>query len=180
MHGGNQTVTGFPDNLGAMSRTDNDCAREMKNSQPMTGTAVAAESTMDGLGNSILVVDDDESNRTLLELTLEQATYEVYPAADGHDALEQLLTGLVDAVITDWEMPRVDGAKLLAVCHSIWPKIPVIVVSAHAAPEVLPRGAFAWIKKPYRSEELLQVLQAALQASTHRYGARAILPSSEG
>jgi CheY-like chemotaxis protein len=129
------------------------------------------ERTMDGQGKKILVAEDYASNRNLLALLLEQAQYEVHPVADGHEALDHMLKGVFDAVITDWDMPRLNGSDFLSLSRILWPDTPVIIVSAYAAPslEGIPRGAFAWLIKPYESQELLQILRAAVQIAAHRH-----------
>jgi CheY-like chemotaxis protein len=134
------------------------------------------EHTMDGQGKTILVAEGHECNRNLLVLLLEQAQYEVHLAADGCEALDRMLKGVFDAVITDWDMPRLKGADFLTLSRILWPKTPVIVVSDHAVPSPggLPRGAFAWLLKPYGSEELLQILQTAIQTAAHRHWEQSI------
>lgn len=119
----------------------------------------------------ILVAEDDESNRTLLARLLEQAQYEVHLAADGHEALQYMFREVVDVVVTDWHMPRLSGADFLSLSRILWPDIPIIVVSAYAAPSLagIPRGTFAWLIKPYKREELLQVLRTAVQTTAHRH-----------
>jgi CheY-like chemotaxis protein len=115
------------------------------------------EHMMDVHDTKILVSEDDEANRNQLAHLLEQAQYEVHLAADGHEALEFMFRGVVDVVVTDWHMPRLSGADFLSLSRILWPDIPVIIVSAYAAPslEGIPRGAFAWLIKPYKREELL-------------------------
>lgn len=122
---------------------------------------------MDGQGKKILVADDYVSHQSLLAYLLEQAQYEVHLAGDGREALEHMLEGVFDAVITDWDMPRLNGADFLSLSRILWPKTPVIIVSAHDASsrEGLPQGAFAWVNKPYDSKELLQILRAAIQTA---------------
>ncbi|MGA6828879.1 response regulator [Nitrospira sp. NS4] len=122
---------------------------------------------MAGQRKTVLVAEDHESSRTMLALLLEQAQYEVCLAGDGHEALEHMLKAIFDAVITDWDMPRVNGSELLIISRILWPGTPVIIVSAQAAPsaEGIPRGAFAWLTKPYQSNDLLQILQAAVDTS---------------
>jgi CheY-like chemotaxis protein len=128
------------------------------------------EPTMNGLTTKILVAEDDESNRNLLAVLLEQAQFEVHLATDGYEALQYMFRGVVDVVVTDWHMPRVSGADLLSLSRILWPNVPVIIVSAYAAPlEGIPRGAFAWLIKPYEREELLQVLRMAVQTTVHRH-----------
>ena len=129
---------------------------------------------MDGRGKTILVAEDDESNRNLLGLLLEHARYEVYLAADGCEALDWMLKGLYDAVMTDWDMPGLNGSQLLALSQILLPDTPILIVSAHDVPSPggIPRGAFAWIKKPYNSQDLLQVLHTAVHTSATRKGTR--------
>jgi CheY-like chemotaxis protein len=124
---------------------------------------------MDGHGVRILVAEDHESNRNLLALLLEQAQYEVHLAADGYEALGCMFKRVFDVVVTDWHMPRLNGSDFLSLSRTLWPDTPVIIVSAHAVPSLggLPRGAFAWLIKPYESQELLQILQTALQTTAH-------------
>lgn len=125
---------------------------------------------MDGSATKVLVAEDYESNRQLLASLLGQAQYEVHLAVDGYEALERMLKGTFAAVITDWDMPKLNGSRFLAVSHILWPDTPVIIASAHALPSIgnMPRGVFAWLKKPYESQELLQVLRAAVQTSDQR------------
>jgi CheY-like chemotaxis protein len=131
---------------------------------------------MDGQAKRILVAEDYEGNRKLLACLLEQAQYEVHLAGDGYEALGLMHKGVFDAVITDWDMPRLNGSEFLAVSRIFWPETPVIVISAHAVPSPggLPQGALAWLNKPYRSEELLQVLRTAVQTAIHSHREQSI------
>lgn len=131
---------------------------------------------MDSRRKTILIVEDDESNRSLLALLLEHAQYEVRSAADGYEALECMFKEMVDAVVTDWNMPRLSGPDFLSLSRILWPGVPVIIVSAYAVPllEGIPRGASAWLLKPYESEELLQVLRIAVQTTSHRHPEQSI------
>jgi len=126
---------------------------------------------MEGRGKKVLVAEDYVSNRNLLACLLEQAQYEVHLAGDGYEAVERMFNGVFNAVITDWDMPRLKGADFLSLSRILWPKTPVIIVSAHHAPscEGLPHGAFAWLNKPYGAEELLRILRMAIQAAARRH-----------
>jgi len=131
---------------------------------------------MDGRGKKTLVAEDCVSNRNLLTCLLEQAQYEVHLAGDGYEALERMFKRGVDAIITDWNMPRLKGADFLSLSRILWPKAPVIIVSAHHAPSPggLPQAAFAWLNKPYGSEELLQTLRMAIQTAARRHEEQSI------
>jgi two-component system, chemotaxis family, chemotaxis protein CheY len=129
------------------------------------------ESMMDGQRKKILVVEDYVSHQNLLAYLLEQAQYEVHLAEDGYEALEHMFSDVFDAVITDWNMPRLNGKDFLSLSRILWPKTPVIIVSAYhtSSREELPQGAFAWVNKPYGSKELLQILRAAVQTAARRH-----------
>ena len=135
---------------------------------------------MDGRGKKILVAEDCEGLRKLLGRLLEQERHEVHLAEDGYEALGFMRKGVFDAVITDWDMPRLNGSEFLALCRIFWPKTPVIVLSAHAVPSPgeLPQGAFAWINKPYEFEELLEILGMAVQQTVQRGREQAKLTTS--
>jgi two-component system, chemotaxis family, chemotaxis protein CheY len=134
------------------------------------------EHRMDGQGKKILVAEDYASNRNLLAYLLEQAQYEVHIVEDGYEALERMFNGVFDAALMDWDMPRLNGADFLSLSRILWPKTPVIIVSAHHAPsrKGLPQGAFAWVNKPYESKELLQILQTAVQTASRRHREQSI------
>ncbi|WP_455379398.1 response regulator [Petrachloros mirabilis] len=127
---------------------------------------------MNGHGARILVSEDNESQRNLLAHLLQKEGYEVYRASDGFVALRQMFQRVFDVVITDWEMPRLNGPDFLRHSRLLWPTTPVIIVSAHipTSPGGIPEGAFAWIRKPYQSKSLLQIVHRAVDASLHLSG----------
>ena len=131
---------------------------------------------MDAHGIKIFVAEDHESNRNLLALLIEHAQYEVHLAADGYEVLDRMFKEVFDVVVMDWHMPRLNGSDFLSLSRVFWPDTPVIIVSAYAAPslEGIPRGAFAWLIKPYESEELLQILRMAVQTAAHRHREQSI------
>lgn len=135
---------------------------------------------MDGQRKTVLIAEDHESNRKLLALLLEQAHYEVRLAADGCEAVDEMLKGVFDAVVTDWEMPRLNGLEFLSLSRILWPDTPVIIVSAYAAHpgDGIHRQAFAWVQKPYEPEHLLEILHAAVQTSARRRWERTIATPS--
>ena len=136
---------------------------------------------MDGYGKRILVAEDCEGLRTLLGCLLEQEQYEVHLAGDGYEALGLMRKGPFDAVITDWDMPRLNGSEFLDRCRVFWPETPVIVISAHAVPSPggLPQGTFAWLNKPYGSEKLLQILRTAAQQAVQKHREQSITATSQ-
>ena len=112
---------------------------------------------------------------------LEHAQYEVHLAGDGYEALGLMRKGSFDAVITDWDMPRLNGSELLALRRIFWPETPVIIISAHAAPFPggPPQGSFAWLTKPYESEELLEILGTAILQAARKYREQSITATSQ-
>ncbi len=127
---------------------------------------------MDGQGKRrILIAEDSEGIRMLLRCLLEHPQYEVHLSGDGYEAVGLMRKGSFDAVTTDWDMPRLNGSEFLALCRIFWPKVSVIVFSAHAVPSPgeFPRGAFAWLNKPYESEELLEILGTAVHQAVRKH-----------
>lgn len=120
--------------------------------------------------SSILVVDDSITIRRFLSLTLEKAGYRVELANDGQDALEKLLSGLqIRAVISDIDMPRLDGYGLLARVKSnpAFKKLPIVMLSSRSGHKdrqlAMNLGATTYFSKPYNEQDLLQTLKQLLQ-----------------
>jgi CheY-like chemotaxis protein len=122
--------------------------------------AAAAARRARGQKARILVVDDDADIRLALTEELEGSGFVVDCAIDGEDALEQLLvsTARPDLIVLDLKMPRRSGYEVLNVLRSsvTLVDVPVVVLSAHLGSP--PAGAVAWLKKPFRSEELLRAV----------------------
>jgi len=118
----------------------------------------------------VLVVDDDGDLRYVLSVRLISAGYKVYGAANGWEALEQLEEHRIDVVLTDYQMPEMNGFGLLSLCRVKWPGIPVVFLSGEQddiAHEAVERGAFAWVRKGSESTMLLEILGEAIQHSVH-------------
>jgi two-component system response regulator GlrR len=115
----------------------------------------------------ILVVDDDENLLRLLTIRLRRAGYGVDAAAGGRDALARARSSQPDVVITDVRMPGLDGMALFESLRAQHPTLPVIILTAHGtipdAVEATRRGVFAYLTKPFDSDELLGSVDQALQ-----------------
>ena len=125
---------------------------------------------MERNSKSLLVVEDDQDLRYLLSVKLVSAGYMVYGAANGLEALEQMGKHSIDAVLTDYRMPKMDGFEFLSVSRAKWPGIPVVVYSGEQddmAHEAMDRDAFAWVRKGNDFTMLLEILAAAAQQSVH-------------
>ena len=103
------------------------------------------------MDNRILVVDDEESIRTVLRTLLSRMGYKVFLACDGQQALDFLATQDVDCVMTDLRMPNMDGMKLLENLQQTHPEVPVVVLTAHGsvdtAVEAIKLGAFDFLSR---------------------------------
>ncbi len=115
----------------------------------------------------ILIVDDEVNARTALAEILRDEGYAVETAADGFKALPKLDDFAPDAVITDLRMPGMDGLELMQRVHARDPDVPVLVVTAYGAVETavlaMRRGAADYVTKPVNVDELLVVLDRALE-----------------
>lgn len=133
---------------------------------------------MDGYGKRVLVAEDDDHVRDLLASLLTQAGYNVHPARDGAEALDELKRRRFDVVVTDYHMPRLDGLRLLALSRLLCPDTPVVIISAdqtEIAEMATQQGAYAWLRKPYDIAVLLEIVNTA---GRHAVTERAQLPSS--
>ncbi|MEW6119048.1 MAG: sigma 54-interacting transcriptional regulator [Pseudomonadota bacterium] len=113
----------------------------------------------------ILLVDDDASLRTLIALRLEANGFDVVAADSGEAALAQLAQARPDAVLTDIQMPGMDGLALFRAIHMRDPALPVIVLTAHGnIPEAVAatqQGLFGYLSKPYDAPTLIELLKRA-------------------
>lgn len=121
---------------------------------------------MIGYGKRVLVVDDDENMRNSIAAVLEEVGFMIMLAGNGLQALDEMRRRHFDVVVTDCQMSWMNGLEFLNHSRVFWPETPVIIVSGIQSdgpgPET-PRGAFAWIQKPYPVAALYQVLSEALR-----------------
>jgi len=119
---------------------------------------------------TILVVDDDQGMRELIEILLTREGYGVRTAADGREASELLGRERFDLVVTDLKMPRVDGIDLLKQVKEISPETPVIIVTAFASGETaltaMKEGAYDYLEKNFDVNDLLGLVRDALRKKT--------------
>lgn len=118
----------------------------------------------------ILVVEDDPDLREALSDTLALSRYRVLTAVDGENAVELLRQHAVGLVITDVQMPRMNGISLLHEIKSRWPHVPVLLMTAYGviaqAVEAMREGASNYMVKPFDVADLLaQVARYMLPAS---------------
>jgi len=115
----------------------------------------------------VLIVDDEKSMRELLTITLERAGYDVTAADGGEAAIEAIRRDTFDAIITDLRMPKVDGLQVLRAARDLSPDTAVIVVTAVAstetAVEAMKLGAYDYITKPFKLDEVDLIIKNGLE-----------------
>ncbi len=117
----------------------------------------------------ILLADDDDNLRRVLEFQLDEAGYQIKAARDGAEALEIFGGDDFDCVITDLRMPKLSGLEFLEKIKAADSEIPVIVITAFGEVETavtaMKAGAFDYINKPFNRDEILLTLERAFSFS---------------
>lgn len=111
----------------------------------------------------ILVVDDEESVRFILKQMLETGGYSVDVANNGQEALEALKSSRFDMLITDINMPVMNGVELLNKTREEFPGMPVIFITAYGKDKIILEamkvGLADFIEKPFRMDYVLKTVQ---------------------
>jgi len=113
----------------------------------------------------VLSVDDSASVRQMVGFTLRRAGYEVVEASDGRDGMERAAREKFDLVITDLNMPRMDGIEMIAGIRKLpgYGFTPILMLTTESQAEKKDAGrkagATGWIVKPFQAEQLVAVLQ---------------------
>lgn len=119
---------------------------------------------------SILIADDDDSLRRVLEFQLQEAGFRVVAAENGAEALKIFSGEDFDCVITDWRMPQLSGLEFVQRAAAIRGETPIVVVTAfgdvETAVSAMRSGAFDFITKPFDRQAILMTVERAL-----KYGA---------
>src|SRR5262245_39289612 len=115
----------------------------------------------------VLVVDDEKSMRDLLAINLDKEGYEVLTVDGGEAAIDVIRREAIDAVITDLRMPKVDGLAVLRAAKERAPETAVLVITAvgstETAVEAMKLGAYDYITKPFKLDEIALVVKNALE-----------------
>jgi len=113
----------------------------------------------------ILIVDDEESFRNVLTVILRKEGYEVEGAANGEEGLNKISSAAFDHVLCDIRMPKMDGLEFLRESQKIGAEAPVIMMSAFGtvdtAIEAMKLGAYDYISKPFKPDEIILTLKKA-------------------
>lgn len=120
------------------------------------------------MSKHILIVDDSASIRQMVEVTLKSAGYQVTAAKDGQEAFELCQKNQYDFVLTDQNMPRMDGLTLIKSLRGLaaYRTTPIVVLTTEAGDEMKAKGraagATGWMVKPFDPAKLLQVASKVL------------------
>jgi two-component system, chemotaxis family, chemotaxis protein CheY len=118
------------------------------------------------MGKSILVVDDTRSMRKMVTAVLQTAGYSVHEAGDGVEALELAREQVFDLVVTDQNMPRMDGVNLIRKLRTLatYDSVALLVLSTEVNPELKQQGreagATGWMAKPFDPQQMLEIVRA--------------------
>ena len=113
----------------------------------------------------VLSVDDSGSIRQMVTFTLKGAGYEVIEAVDGQDALEKAKMNTVDVVLTDQNMPRMDGLTLIKNLRAMpaYSTVPILMLTTESGDAMKKQGKMAgatgWLVKPFGPQKLLEVMK---------------------
>ena len=115
---------------------------------------------------TVLLVEDEPINRRILAKILSRFVTTVVEAVDGLDALEKLQTHTPDLIITDLNMPKMDGLSLIRRLRQTGNRVPILVLSAHNEASILAQAAeldaFRFLFKPVRVELLVAALEETM------------------
>jgi two-component system chemotaxis response regulator CheY len=118
---------------------------------------------------SILAVDDSASMRQMVAFTLKGAGYTVIEAADGAEAFEKAKGARVDLVLTDQNMPKMDGITLVKNLRGLpsYNGTPILILTTESSDEMKTRGkaagATGWLVKPFDPIKLLEVIKKVIR-----------------
>jgi len=126
----------------------------------------------------VLVADDNLEMATMLAEGLQDAGFDAFPVASGKVALEMISTDQYDALVSDLRMPDLDGLQLLQASKKQYPDRPVLIMTAYGAVdtavESIRQGAYHYLTKPFKTEELIIFLNRALDERKLRAEAKAL------
>ena len=119
--------------------------------------------------HSILAVDDSASMRQMVAFTLKGAGYQVIEAADGQEAFDKARGQRVDLVLTDQNMPRMDGITLVKNLRSLpsYAATPILILTTESSDTMKAKGkaagATGWLVKPFDPGKLIDVIKRVIR-----------------
>ena len=120
------------------------------------------------MAKTVLTVDDSGSIRQMVSFTLKSAGYEVIEAADGQEGLDKAKAKTVDLVLTDQNMPRMDGLTLIKTLRGMpaYRSVPILMLTTESSDAMKAQGkaagATGWLVKPFDPAKLLEVVKKVI------------------
>lgn len=120
------------------------------------------------MGKRVLTVDDSPSIRQMVSFTLKGAGYEVTEAADGNEGLEKARATPAQLVLTDQNMPGMDGLALVKSLRALpqYARTPILMLTTESSEQMKAQGraagATGWLVKPFDPKKLLDVVQKVI------------------
>lgn len=120
------------------------------------------------MAKTILTVDDSGSIRQMVSFTLKGAGYEVIEAVDGQEGLGKAKQRTVDLVLTDQNMPRMDGITLIKTLRALpaYARTPILMLTTESGDAMKMQGkaagATGWLVKPFDPQKLLEVVKKCI------------------
>lgn len=120
------------------------------------------------MAKTILAVDDSGSLRQMVVFSLKAAGYQVTEAVDGQDGLEKARQHIFDLVLTDQNMPRMDGLALIRALRKMttYQKIPILMLTTESSDDMKAKGRAAgangWLVKPFDPQRLTEVVKKVI------------------
>ncbi len=120
------------------------------------------------MAKTILIVDDSASIRQMVSFTLKSAGYEVVEASDGMDGLDKAKSRSASLVLTDQNMPRMDGLTLIRNLRGLpqYKSVPILMLTTESSDAMKAQGraagATGWLVKPFDPQKLIEVVRKVI------------------
>ena len=120
------------------------------------------------MAKSVLTVDDSASIRQMVSFTLKSAGYEIAEAVDGQDGLDKAKAKSFDLILSDQNMPRMDGLTLIKNLRGLpqYKSTPILMLTTEAGDDMKSAGkaagATGWLVKPFDPQKLIEVVKKVL------------------
>ena len=120
------------------------------------------------MAKTVLTVDDSASIRQMVSFTLKSAGYEVVEAVDGMDGLDKAKTRSCNLVLTDQNMPRMDGLSLIKTLRGMpaYRSVPILMLTTESSDTMKSQGraagATGWLVKPFDPQKLIEVVKKVI------------------
>ncbi len=120
------------------------------------------------MAKTILAVDDSTSIRQMVAFTLKSAGYAVIEAADGQEGLDKAGANAIDLILTDQNMPRMDGLALIKALRALpqFASTPILMLTTESSDDMKNQGraagATGWLVKPFDPHKLLEVVKKVI------------------